>query len=273
MKVCYCDESGTGDEPIAIMAGIVVDSQRMHVTKEHWSGLLATLSEIVGSEIRELHTRDFYPGNGVWRGLDGPKREKVITSILEWLADRKHHIVYSAVVKDTYFESKNNDKIPQELNTLWRFMGYHIILAVQRCYQKESKTKGNTLFIFDNEEREEKRFIDIINNPPPWSDSYYDRQPRRPQLCQIVDVPYFGDSRDVPLIQLADFVAFFLRRYAEIKEDLIGPKYPAESTKITGWAKLISSRSIGKNHIYTKTKRCDCAELFYSHAPRSIREL
>ena len=46
MKVCYCDESGTGDEPIAVLVGVVVDSQRMHVTKEHWGDLLENLSTI-----------------------------------------------------------------------------------------------------------------------------------------------------------------------------------------------------------------------------------
>lgn len=34
MKFCYVDESGTGDEPYAVMVGIVVDTQRMHVTKQ-----------------------------------------------------------------------------------------------------------------------------------------------------------------------------------------------------------------------------------------------
>lgn len=43
---------------------------------------------------------------------------------------------------------------------------------------------------------------------------------KQKQLDQIVDVPYFGDSREVVLIQVADFAAFFLRRYAEIQEGL-----------------------------------------------------
>ncbi len=29
MKACYCDENDTGDESVAVMVGIVVDSQRM----------------------------------------------------------------------------------------------------------------------------------------------------------------------------------------------------------------------------------------------------
>ena len=48
MKFCYCDESGTGDEPIAVMVGIVVDAQRMHLTKADWAELLETLSQLLG---------------------------------------------------------------------------------------------------------------------------------------------------------------------------------------------------------------------------------
>jgi len=57
MKICYFDESGTGQEPVAVVIGIVVDTQRMHVTKEHWASLLADLSAIAGKPLQELHSR------------------------------------------------------------------------------------------------------------------------------------------------------------------------------------------------------------------------
>jgi hypothetical protein len=54
MKFCYIDESGTGEEPYALMVGIIVDTQRMSLTKQHWKGLLAALSEVVGRLISEI---------------------------------------------------------------------------------------------------------------------------------------------------------------------------------------------------------------------------
>src|SRR5437870_5542785 len=93
VKLCYCDESGTGDEPIATMVGIVVDASRMHLTKAHWEELLEVLSERAGRQIREIHTRNFYSGNGTWREFDGPTRARVISSVFEWLAERKHSVV------------------------------------------------------------------------------------------------------------------------------------------------------------------------------------
>jgi len=45
MKFCYIDESGTGDEPYAVMIGVIVDSSRMHVTKKDWAELLSILRQ------------------------------------------------------------------------------------------------------------------------------------------------------------------------------------------------------------------------------------
>ena len=273
MKVCYCDESGTGDEPIAVMVGVVVDSQRMHVTKEHWIGLLDTLSGIVGRKIDEIHTRDFYSGNGVWRDLPGPRRADVITAVFEWITARKHHLVYTAVDKKTYFANIKAGRIHLELNTPWRFMGYHLLLAIQRAFQVSEKTKGHTIFVFDNEEREKLHFTDLVNNPPAWSDSYYSKGKKQERLDQIVDVPYFGDSVEVALIQVADFVAYFLRRYAEITDGYSQPRYEHEAAKVANWIATVRDRSIGHSSIYPARGRCECSELFYVNAPPSIRQL
>ena len=273
MKICYVDESGTGDEPIATMVGIIVDSQRMHVTKAHWGELLDALSRIVGKKLLELHTREFYSGNGVWYQMKGPDRAKVITAIFKWLNDRKHHIVYSSVVKKSYYDSLKAGRMLKELSTPWRFMAFHLLLALQKKHQREEKNKGNTIVIFDNEERERTRITDLINNPPAWSDSYYDKQKKQARLDQIVDVPFFGDSAEVPLIQVADFVTFFLRRYAEIKENHVPPRYTDESGRIEDWAKMISDLSIDRSFMYPARARCELGDIFYYHAPKSIREL
>jgi hypothetical protein len=273
MKLCYCDESGTGDEPIAVMVGVVVDAQRMHVTKEHWQNLLDSLSRIVGRKILEIHTRDFYSGNGVWRSISGAERSEVISAVFKWLSERRHHIVYTSVFKEEYFKSFKAGKIPSELSTPWRFMGFHLLLAVQRHFQKQRGVKGNSIFIFDNEERERLRFTDLVFNPPAWSDSYYSKAKKQSRLDQIVDVPYFADSKEVALLQVADFIAYFLRRYAEMKEGISQPRYPDEIHKVTEWIRILKDCSIPGAAIYPSTGRCDCSSMFFDHAPTSIKEI
>jgi len=255
-----------------MMVGIVVDASRMHLTKTHWDELLVDLSGMAGRQVRELHTRNFYAGNGIWREIDGETRAAVITAIVEWLAERKHEIVYASVLKDSYHKAVAIHDIPDELNTVWRFMGFHLILAMQKHCQKECKVKGHTLFVFDNEERERMRFTDIVCNPPSWSDGYYGRKKKQERLDQIIDVPYFGDSEDAGLIQLADVAAFLLRRYAEIKEKLVGAKYDDEEERLTGWVQALRKRAIA-TPIYLKKGRRDAEDLFWRHAPQSIATL
>jgi len=255
------------------MVGVVVDSHRMHITKDHWQGLLDDLSRIAGRQIAELHTRNFYGGGGIWKGLDGNQRARILTNIFNWLAERKHYVVYSSVCKATYHNNFALKEITDELNTPWRFLGFHLVLAMQKCCMSEKNNKGHTIFVFDNEHKEELRFTDIIKRPPPWSNDYYGLKKGAKPLDQVVDVPYFGDSKDVYLIQLADVFSFFLRRYAEIKEGLVTAKYPDEEARVTEWIKTFASRSIGSSHIYPKKGRSKTDDLFYNNASTSIRGL
>jgi hypothetical protein len=50
-----------------------------------------------------------------------------------------------------------------------------------------------------------RSFTKLLLNPPAWSDTYYGRKKKQEQPDQIVDVPHFVDSKEVALIQLADF--------------------------------------------------------------------
>jgi hypothetical protein len=254
------------------MVGILVESQRMHITKQHWAGLLEELSVLAGRKISEIHTRNFYRGKGIWSGLTGEQRAQIITRIFRWLCERKHQVVYASVHKKDYQQNKSS--VPAELGTIWRFLGFHLVLAIQKyCSASFEKTKGHTIFIFDNEKFEEARFPDLIMRPPAWSDEYYDRDTKQEALDQIVDVPYFGDSKEVALIQVADVAAFFLRRYAEIKEGLVPEEYEGEEQRITNWIKDFVSLSIGRSHIYRRNGRCWSEDLFFQHAPHSIRDL
>jgi hypothetical protein len=205
--------------------------------------------------------------------MDGAQRSQVLEAIFKWMADRKHDVVYSSVVRETYHQNFALHNIPDELNTLWRFLGFHLVLSVQRAYQGKKKNKGNTLFVFDQEHKEQMRFTDVLMRPPDWSDEYYSRNNKQEQLDQVVDVPYFGDSQDVSLIQLADVCSFFLRRYAEIKSGAVPEKYAGEEEKVSHWMEIFASRSIGHPFIYPKKGRSTSEDLFFQNAPAAIREL
>ena len=270
MKFSYMDESGTGDEPYAVMVGIIVDARRMHVTKTDWHDLLCILSDMVGREVSEIHTRDFYPGNSPWRELSGDIRASIITAIFEWLRNRKHRVVYSAVDKAVFFRDFSNEAYAPVIETLWRFMALHICLSIQKHHQTLERNKGHTVLIFDNEDREAKNFTELVRDPPEWTDTYYRRKRRQVRLDQIIDVPYFGDSRYVGLIQVADFVSFFLRRHIEIQEGVIPPRYDDEQMLVENWIRIALDQAIPKSRMYPSRGRCECADLFHRYAPCCI---
>lgn len=273
MKFCYVDESGTGDEPCAVMVGVIVDAQRMHVTKGNWVSLLKILSNICDKEVKEFHTRDFYSGNGIWRTINGLQRAKIITAIFGWLKDRKHNIVFTAVDKARFYEDKDKNDNLKSFKSLWCFMGLHIMLSVQKGFQREPRNKGNTVFIFDKEVNEQTRFGELVNNPPEWIHEYYNRKKKQAFLDQVVDVPYYGDSEDVHLIQIADLIAYFIRRYLEINQYKKEIKYFDEKERVDGWIKQIELLSLPLSTRYPSRNHTTASELFLNYAPELIRTI
>jgi Protein of unknown function (DUF3800) len=272
MKFCYLDESGTGAEPYAVMAGVVVDSLRMQVTRADWRSLLQILSEVTRKNVKEFHSRDFYSGRGLWRDMDGNDRSAVISEIFAWLKARKHKIVFCAVDKTKYRASAETDQRLRDIGSLWCVLGVHEILSIQKAHQKEG-AKGYTVIIFDEELNEKDRITDLVINPPGWTDTYYSKTKSEVQLHKIVDVPYFGDSKKVHLLQVADLVAYILRRYAELIDGCMPERYAGEKVKVAAWVEQITKLSHPSATRYMKSGRCQCAELFFSYAPPSIRSL
>ena len=185
--------------------------------------------------------------------------------------------MFSAVDKNKFRGSFSDESVASEVATLWRFLALHIALSLQKSFQgaprgknRTVNQKGNFVLIFDNEEREEKHFTDLLLDAPEWTDTYYNRLPKQDKLSQIVDVPHFVDSKDVGLIQLADFICFFLRKHIELQMGYVEPKYDDEKIKVSEWAKTIFGQSIPKNNCYLSRGRCECAEFFYKYAPDII---
>jgi len=273
MKFCYIDESGTGEEPYAIMVGIIVDSQRMHITKQDWANLLEILSKITNKGVKEFHTRDFYKGKKIWYDIKGPMRARIITAILDWLIQRKHKISFNGIDKEYYFANYKQNQYIKDLKSLWCMLGLHQLLILQKTFQKEKKNKGNIIVIFDSEVKEETKFGELVKNPPAWTDFYYNRDKKQKQFDQIIDVPYYGDSEDVNLIQVADLVAYILRLYIELKENKSKPSYKDEEDRLDEWMEKILNCSLPRSTRYPSSKRDICSELFKAFSPKTLINL
>jgi len=271
MKFCYLDESGMGDESILVMAGVIVDATRMHITKDAWKSFLNVLSDAAGRNISEFHARKFYKGNGQWRTIDGRTRAKIIDSILDWINKRRHKITFSAVKKDNFNALYRSDERLKDLGSPWCTVAVHTVLSIQKTHMHLKKNKGHTVLIFDREDPEQDRLTNFILNPPLWTRSYYGKLGRRSPFNQIVDVPYFTDSRWAVLIQVADLIAYILRTYAEIQEGLSKKRYPNEARRMEKWVRIILKNTISRASRYPDINRFEASQLFWNLAPESLR--
>lgn len=158
-------------------------------------------------------------------------------------------------------------------DNIWQTAAIHIALSIQKAHQNIPKKKGHTLLLFDREEREEKRLSKFIFKPAGWSDEYYNRDKKQIQLDQIVDVPFFGDSQQVLLLQVADAIAFVLRRYAEILDGKDDVRYKDELEKLKGWIKLIAKRSYPLSTRWPSRGLNVVQCMFDRLAPSSIKDI
>jgi hypothetical protein len=274
MKFCYLDESGTGSEPFAIMVGIIADSYRMRLTKSDWKKLLLDLSTETGESISEIHTKDLYRGRGPWnfRRINGNRRAEIIDSIINWIEERNHTIVFSSVNKELFLKEFLAETYSNDIDSIWQFMAFHITLSVQKTFQGLRKNKGNTILIFDHKVTDQTKFTELVLKSPDWADEYYSRGKKQEKLDQIIDVPHFVDSKQVELIQLADFCCYFIRLYLEILTGQTEKQYDSELEDLEVRFNRIMELAIPMSNIYPKKGRNTAAELFYKYSVDKFKE-
>jgi len=270
MHFCYVDESGTGNSRYPTMAGVILNANRMHKTKKHWEVALNDFVTKQGKKMIEFKAKEFYRGKGVWRGTSVNDRLQMIAVILNWLSKRHHTIVFSGVDKNRFEEVKTKCDKTKEIGSLWRVMAAHLALSIQKANKSRGNIKGHTVLVFDNAFTEMDKFNDLILNSPDWFDTYYKKNAKDVKLNQIVDVPYYADSKKVPLLQIADLISFIIRRYVEIKQGEKAEDWEEEA--LEEYIKIINKMSFNKSTIYPE-RQCNCAEYFYDLAPEPIRGL
>lgn len=270
MKFCYLDETGTGQDTVVIIVGVIVDVQRMNRTKQEWRELFDAIAAVAKKDITEIHAKDLLPGNDAWRGVDAQIRDRVVDLILDWLIERKHSLTFSAIDRKRFKASTDTRCIV--LVDEWCAAAFHVMLTLQKAHQKNEKNKGHTLLIFDKG-KSTASILGLVQQPPDWSDTYYERGKKQEQLDQIIDVPFFAESHHVPLIQIADLIGYILRRWADLEDYQQIEKYEGERAKYERWIGKIKQVCLKTSFRYLKRSGCDTAKFYRSLAPESLQAL
>jgi len=271
MKFCYVDESGRGSAPVIVLAGVVVDAQRMHVTKDDWDELIRDLNEISGGKVAELKAGHLYRGNDYWREWDAGERTALIEDIIRWMKARHHAVTFGAVVKQKLTEFRKNWEFDPALETAseWTVAALHLVLTIQKRYQREERNKGKTVFVFDHA-READELLNILGSPPSWTDGFYERGKKQRSLDQVIDVPYFADSKRVGLLQVADLFAYLLRLYAELADDMTPEKFDGETKRLEQWIGDLAEVLLPDAARWPKNSKDPCVQFYRELAPPSL---
>ena len=280
MKFVYLDESGTGEEAISIMAGIVVDTMHMRKAKHEWGQHIQRLSLLTNKPFTELKASQLFNGKGPWKAIDGATRLGAVSEIIDWFEQSLLKVICVGVEQSKFESCTKQLKAYPEIASKWRLMAMHTVLALQKHFQsapqrntkrRKIEPKGHCLLIFDDQHRERAKFHETFLDPPAWSDEYYDLAKGQEKISQIIDVPHFVDSKHIGLVQLADLFAYILRRSSELSSGLSAPNFPTEQQVMTDLHARIAKHMLPKSANYPKRNRSGVAELLWEIAPEQVR--
>lgn len=216
MYVLYLDESGDpnawhGDQRHFVLGGVAVHE-----------GQIDRLSKLVddiqtrflppsryGAVSRELHASEIHGGRA-FADLGDEGREKLLDAVYQCISNAwfPNLIPFAAAVHQSAVETPE-----QTLSITLESICARFNLFLKYEYERDSPSKG--LIVFDEKslgtERECRRLVrDFKRHGGTWFG----------YLGNVVDIPYFANSRDTRMMQLADFVVYAVFRYYEKSDDV-----------------------------------------------------
>lgn len=276
MKVCYVDDSGSPtNDQMFVMVGIVADATRLHRTSREFSDFFNGVRNLFPESLKELKGSRILYGKGAWRQVDAEKRKKIFADLSAWLDERKHCILVSAVdAKKATAVSKQHSAVPTEIaGNLWVATGLNIALQIQARHQGEEKNKGNTFLFIDDNAQHMPSLCEVLWNPPAWLDGYYPKKLREEHLNQIIDTAFAVQSHHCSLVQVADLLAFVVRRHFELINKVNAPEWDEEPAFVKQCLEIIAPRIYSNSGAMKNANASASAKWYRAIAPDGYDKL
>jgi hypothetical protein len=246
---------------------VIADGTRLARTQRDLADLLGSIAGIPQGSLQELKSTEIYRGRRQWNGVPGDVRHGVIDRLVDWIGERHHRLTLAAIEYERMKDSPGGGM------DCWLAAALHTALQVQRAGQRLPSNKGVTFLVFDEQKHKADALSDLLFDPPAWTDLYYDRNPRRDQLDQVIDSAFYAKSHHAGLIQIADLFAFIFRRHAELVDRNDAESYPGEADRIRGWAEALATQLLDRAHRWPARPGNDAARWFNAVAPPALLEL
>ena len=231
MHLCYVDESGStgrdlgnGEQPVFTMAGVLVSDEKWRKSDR---AVVELLGKAIGGPVPEgfeLHACDLLSpdGQGPFEGWERQKRNELALAILDLLPERRHQVLLQQVHKPRMAGAT----IPKrEYGVEWQYP-WDVCLAAMFTLFEEYLRSGRTgrsstgMMIIDHEQS----YLALVRERS--------KERRRAggwrQLRKVMEIGYSAMSHANPMIQLADLVAFTMRKWGESKAGY-GSSWPPEA--------------------------------------------
>ena len=256
MKFIYVDESGdSGQGDVFTMCGLMVDGYNLHKKTTDFDKRLKSFLQKHPGKKPELKTSSFINGKGGWSKVNPQERKDFLTDVCK-LAVRNSGKIFGIGLSFSAFNEalKGGFQHPTG-KSHWLAAAIFTSCLVQKRMQGESKNKGHTVVIMDDNKCEMSSLSEALYNSDPWFDGLYQNKgksrgkrgkkvwiPRKSddRFDQIINTAFAIKSDHSSLIQVADAICYVYRRHLELKTD--GEKWPGEKKYYQGLVNLLEPK-------------------------------
>ncbi len=193
MRVFYVDESY--DKNVYALCGVVVTAKSYGKITKDFNKFLKKICNI--DEDKELKGEWLFNGKKYFKDLTLNERSEIVIKICSFLANSTLSKFIVGYVQDY------KDKV----NTYLTILEY-LISEVAKIVSKSGRTAKQLLVIFD--ELEKPTEMKIYSK---LSDKKKEIIKKYKKSCTFFDYGYSGISDNSRMLQIADFIAYFLRNY------------------------------------------------------------
>ena len=244
MHLLYLDDSGSPknqDERYFILAGIAVFERQAYWLQKALDDLAESLGHPEPNRL-EFHGNQIQAGRNWWRRMHIRQRRAILRQALETAQSLapEHWRLFGVVVDKSALSPEDpvGYAFEQLCNRFDRFLS--------RLYHQGHNQKG--LIVLDKS-AEETRLQSLASD-------FRTIGHRWGVTRNLVDVPFFVDSKATRFIQYADLVAYAMRRKFELGDaeffDLIEPYFDREGGVVHGL-----------HHYRNRDESCDCPSCRY----------
>ena len=225
----------------------------------------------------DFKTRKFHRGAGGWSVIPGKERKQFIENIVDLVCECGKIYTFALSFEKLNTTLGSGVELPEGIHGYWIPSALFILSHIQREHCDDKKNKGNCVIVVDDNKGEHANMAELIYQTHPWLDEIAfkasflskNRRPKnweRRRFDQIVNTPFAIKSQHASIIQVADLIAFVLRRDLELRlEDEAFPGEQEFFSRLT-----IKLRPIIKTHANLK-KDSEPYKFFRSIQPSSWR--